>query len=53
MITLFNTPQNVDNTSNAKCETTVHFMNEKREYLKARTNELARNSKNKKHQRPV
>jgi hypothetical protein len=32
---------------NVRCETSRHFRNKKREYLKGKINELAMNSKNK------
>jgi hypothetical protein len=36
-----------DNLNNVSCEASRHLRNEKRDYLKDRTNELATNSKNK------
>jgi hypothetical protein len=33
--------------NNVRCETSRHFRNKKREYLKGKINELAMNSKNK------
>jgi hypothetical protein len=38
---------NGDNLNSVICETSKHFMNKKREYLKGKINELATNSKNK------
>jgi hypothetical protein len=38
---------NQDNMNNVRREASIHFRNEKREYLKDRINELAMNSKNK------
>jgi hypothetical protein len=37
---------NVDNLNNVRCETSGHFRNTKREYLKAKINELETKSKN-------
>jgi uncharacterized protein YaaR (DUF327 family) len=37
---------NGDNLNNARCEARRHFRNKKKEYLKVRINEFARNSKN-------
>jgi hypothetical protein len=39
---------NGDNLNNIRREASRHFRNEKREYLKDKINELARNSKKKK-----
>jgi predicted metal-dependent hydrolase len=39
---------NVNNPNNIKRETSRHFRNKKREYLKDKIDELAANSKNKK-----
>jgi hypothetical protein len=38
---------NVDNLNNVKCEASKHLRNKKKEYLKAKINELETNSKNK------
>jgi hypothetical protein len=38
---------NGDNLNNIRCEASRHFRNKKKEYLKAKTNELETNSKNK------
>jgi hypothetical protein len=38
---------NGDNLNNIRCETSRHFRNKKREYLKDKIDELATNSKNK------
>jgi hypothetical protein len=38
---------NGDNLNNVRRETSRHFRNEKREYLKGKINELAMNSMNK------
>jgi hypothetical protein len=38
---------NGDNLNNARCETSIHFRNKKRDYLKGKINEHATNSKNK------
>jgi hypothetical protein len=38
---------NGENLNNVRCEFSRHFRNKKKEYLKERINELARNSKNK------
>jgi hypothetical protein len=38
---------NVDNLNNVRCEVSRHFRNKKKEYLKAKLNELETNSKNK------
>jgi hypothetical protein len=38
---------NEDNLNNVRLDTSRHFMNRKRKYLKGRINELAMNSKNK------
>jgi hypothetical protein len=37
---------NGDNLNNVRCETSRHFRNKKREYLKGKINDLATNSKN-------
>jgi hypothetical protein len=37
---------NLDNLNNVRCETTRHYMNKKKEYLKDRIDELRMNSKN-------
>jgi hypothetical protein len=39
---------NADNLNNVRRETSRHFRNKKRKYLKGKINELASNSKNKK-----
>jgi hypothetical protein len=44
---------NGDNLNNIRCAASRHFSNKKREYLKGRIYELARNSKNKNIKRPV
>jgi hypothetical protein len=44
---------NGDNLNNIRCETSRHFRNKKRQYLKDRIDELATNSKNKNIKRPV
>jgi hypothetical protein len=38
---------NGDNLNNIRCEASRHFSNKKREYLKDKINELAKNSENK------
>jgi hypothetical protein len=38
---------NGDNLNNIRCDTSKHFRNKNREYLKDKINELAMNSKNK------
>jgi hypothetical protein len=38
---------NGDNLNNVRCEGSRHFRNKKKEYLKAKINELETNSKNK------
>jgi hypothetical protein len=38
---------NGDNLNNVRCEASRYFRNKRREYLKDKINELARNSKNK------
>jgi hypothetical protein len=38
---------NGDNLNNARCEASRYFRNKKKDYLKDKINELARNSKNK------
>jgi hypothetical protein len=38
---------NKDNLNNIRCETSKHFRNKKRKYLKNKIDELATNSKNK------
>jgi hypothetical protein len=38
---------NVDNLNNVRSEASRHFRNKKKEYLKAKINELETNSKNK------
>jgi hypothetical protein len=38
---------NADNLNNVRCKTSRHFRNKKREYVKAKVNELEKNHKNK------
>jgi hypothetical protein len=40
-------PKYVDNLNNVRCEASRHFRNKKKEYLKAKINELETNRKNK------
>jgi hypothetical protein len=40
-------PNNVDNLNNVRREASRHFRNKKKEYLKAKINELETNNKNK------
>jgi hypothetical protein len=44
---------NEDNLNNKRRETSRHFRNEKRKYLKDKIDELATNSKNKNIYRPL
>jgi hypothetical protein len=44
---------NGDNLKIKRGEANRYFENKKKEYLKNKINELARNSKNQEHQRPV
>jgi len=44
---------NVDNLNNVRCEANRHFRNKKKEYRKAKIDELETKSKIKKYQRLV